>query len=179
MTILGTRIALSIPKAINTQSQYVKRFFSTAALDARTRLHVTSHVHRLSISHTCTPLCFTSEFDSFPIKLYAFLAHLLVKILFRCLLSKLHLCQQMSVIGLRFRYRKGVWITFSSDINVVRLLFTWLGSWLLPTASPVGKFSLQFALAVGPCAPAQYIRPCTSKSSGSDTSRKEQSFGSV
>jgi len=46
-----------------------------------------SHVHRLSVSLTCTQLRFTSEFDSFPIKLYAFLTTLLVKILFRCLLS--------------------------------------------------------------------------------------------
>ena len=86
MTIWDMRIAWWIPKVTNTQSLYVKHFLSTAALDTRKRLSVTSQVHRLSVSLTCKPRRFTSEVDSFPIKPYEFLALLLVKILFRCLL---------------------------------------------------------------------------------------------
>jgi hypothetical protein len=106
MTKCDLRIACWIPKTTNAQSQYVKHFTSTAALDARTRLNVTSHVHRLSVSVTCTPRRFTSEFDSFPIKPYAFLASLLVKILFRFYCQTLYMCQKILFI---FRVSLNKW----------------------------------------------------------------------
>jgi len=71
---------------------------------ARTRLnfYVTRNTLRYITSPVqlaYTPLKpFSSEFYSFPIKNYAFLTTLLVKILFRCWVSTLGLCPQMSVI---------------------------------------------------------------------------------
>jgi len=75
---------------------------------ARTRLNFTLYVIRYVISPLLfslyTPLKpFSSEFDSFPIKNYAFLTTLLVKILFRCSVSTLGLSPQMSVIRVSCR----------------------------------------------------------------------------
>ena len=100
----GMRIACWLPKAKNTHSQYVIRigFPLQQWLHERSTMLRYTHI-ACPVPLARTHLRFTSVFDSFPVKPYAFLPPMLVKILFRCLVSKLDLCQQMSVIRLECR----------------------------------------------------------------------------
>jgi hypothetical protein len=105
MTILHMRIACWIPKATNTHLQYVM----IIAFLPEQWLH--EHFSTLRHTYIACPvlltrtllLLFSPESDSSEITHYAFLTPLLVKILFRWLVSTLDLCQQMSVIRLVFR----------------------------------------------------------------------------
>ena len=101
----GMRIACWIPKATNTHSQYVILFGFPLQQWLHERLSMLRHKHIAAcpVPLARTQLRFTSVFDSFPLKSYAFLPTMLLKILFRCLVSKLDLCQQMSVIRLGCR----------------------------------------------------------------------------
>jgi hypothetical protein len=99
------RIACWIPKATNTHSQYVILigFPLQQWLHERPSMLCYTHIAACPVPLARTQLRFTSVFDSFPLKPNAFLPPMLVKILFRYLVSKLDLCQLMSVIRLGCR----------------------------------------------------------------------------
>ena len=101
----GMCIACWIPKATNTHSQYVilNGFPLQQWLHERPSMLRHTHIAACPVPLARTQLRFTSVFDSFPLRPYAFLPPMLVEILFRCLVSKLDLCQLMSVIRLECR----------------------------------------------------------------------------
>ena len=121
MTIQGMSIACCVTKSTNTHSKYI----IIISFPLQQLLHERALILRYTyiacpVSLTCTPLkVFHQNSTPSQLSLMHSWTSLLVKIFFRCLVSTLGLCPQMSVIRLGCRQRNGVWMTFNSDIYVV------------------------------------------------------------